>query len=94
MTFADVVAEILALVGRPVVVTVAFAGGHPATLASFAGTLTQARQVGERCGSEAFVFAVGDGTLLLFSQVFQGAIREDGALVVRQGGVDVVVEWT
>jgi hypothetical protein len=90
--FADVVAEVLALVGRPVVVTLAFAGGQPATLAAFTGELTRARQVGDRCGSEALLLAVGEGSLILYADVFGGAIREADALVVRQGTVDVVVE--
>jgi hypothetical protein len=93
LDFGDVVAELLALVGQRVVV--AFVGVQPATLATFAGTLEQARQVGERCGSEALLLAVGEeGSLVVYADVlFGGAIREAGALVVRQGGVDVVVEW-
>jgi hypothetical protein len=50
LEFADVVAELLALVGERVLVTVAFPGGGPTTLASFEGELRQARQFGERCG--------------------------------------------
>jgi hypothetical protein len=94
VTYADVIAELLALVGQRVVVTVAFVGGPPVTLATFVGTLTQARQVGERCRSEALLLAVGDGSLIVYADVFGGAIRAADALVVRQGGVDVVVDWT